>query len=84
MVNLTKKILCIALEGASIVLFLQGILWILIVEALSLTGWFSSSLSLLPSFYGYISVVFLLLSSLSFLVLQAIKSRVDESSVTGL
>ena len=82
MVSRTKKILCIALEGASLVLFLQGILWILIIEALSLTGLFSFYHSLVPSFYGYVSVVFLLLSSLSFLVLQAIKSRIDESSVT--
>jgi hypothetical protein len=75
MLNIKKKILCIALEGTAMVLFLQGVLWLLIVLAVSFIGRLPSDPSAMPYAYGYIAVMFLLLSLFSYLGFRAIKSR---------
>ena len=83
MVNIKKKILCIALEGTAMVLFLQGVLWILIVLSISFTGRLHSNPSAMTYVYGYIAVMFLLLSLFSYLGFRVIKGRLNNRSVAG-
>ena len=83
MLNIKKKILCIALEGTAMVLFLQGVLWLLIVLAVSFTGRITSDTSAMPYVYGYVAVMFLLLSFFSYLGFRAIKGRLNDHSTAG-
>jgi hypothetical protein len=73
-----NKIICIILEEVPIVFFLQGSLWILVIAVLSFATGFYSSSALMPSIYRVAAIMFLLLSSLSFLLLQVIKSRLTD------
>jgi hypothetical protein len=81
MLNIKKKILCFALEGTAMVLFLQGVLWILVVLTVSITGRLSSDHAAIPHVYGYVAVMFLALSLLAYLGFRVIKGRLKEHRV---